>query len=174
MKLSPMEVHHKTFNKKMIGYDEKEVDTFLTEVATQLEQLISERNSLKEALREKDMRLAEFKEREQTLQSTIHSASTMAEKMREDAHREAKLIVNDASQKAEAIIRDAKESLRKMYTEISDIKRIRMQFESSFRALINAHVHLIDEGNKVFTTYESTITHANTQHTPNSGSRLDV
>lgn len=154
MKLTPIEVYQKTFNKKMRGYDEKEVDAYLSEIAATFEQLLNEKNSLKDSLREKDLRLAEYKEREQTLQSTIQTASHMAEKMREDAGREAKLIVQDAQQKAEAIVRDAKESLRKMYTEISDIKRIRMQFESGFKALINAHLNLIEEGHKVFTAFD--------------------
>jgi cell division initiation protein len=155
MKITPMEIHQKRFTKKMMGYDTKEVENFLSEIATNLEQIISERNSLREAIREKELQLAEYKEREQTLQNTIQTAAVMAEKMREDALREAKLILNDANQKAEVIVRDAKENLRKMYTEIADLKRIRMQFESSFKALMNAHLSLIDEGSKVFQTYDS-------------------
>lgn len=154
MKQTPIEIYQKTFNKKMRGYDEKEVETYLNEVAATLEQLLNEKNALKESLREKDLRLAEYKERELTLQSTIQTASQMAEKMREDAGREAKLILQDAQQRADAIVRDAKENLRKMYTEISDIKRIRLQFESGFKALINAHLNLIDEGHKVFTAFD--------------------
>ena len=154
MKLTPIEIYQKQFSKKMRGYDDKEVEAFLSELAQQMEQLILEKNALKESLREKELRLAEFKEREYTLQSTIQTASVMSEKMREDAEREAKLIIQDANQRAETIVRDAKDSLRKMYAEISDIKRIRMQFESGFKALINAHLNLIDEGHKVFTAFE--------------------
>jgi len=154
MKITPMEIHQKRLSKKLMGYDPKEVDAFLAEIAAHLEQIISERNSLREAAREKELRLIEHKEREQALQNTIQTAALMAEKMREDAQREAKLILNDATQKSEAITRDAKDNLRKMYSEISDIKRIRLQFESSFKALMNAHLSLIDEGGKVFQTYD--------------------
>jgi len=154
MKITPMEIHQKRFTKKMMGYDPKEVENFLNEIATNYEQMIAERNSLREAIREKELRLAEHKEREQALQNTIQTAAVMAEKMREDAVREAKLILNDANQKAETIVMDAKESLRKMYAEIADLKRIRMQFESSFKALMNAHLSLIEEGSKVFQTYD--------------------
>ena len=133
----------------------------MSELATHLESMIAERISLREALREKEMRLLEYKEREQTLQNAIQTASLMAEKMREDAQREAKLIIQDANQKGEMIIRDAKENLRKMYSEISNIKRIRMQFESSFKALMNAHLNLLEEGNKVFENYENKLS-ANT------------
>jgi cell division initiation protein len=156
-----MEIHQKKFEKKIWGYDPKEVDQFLSELATNIEMLISERNSLREAVREKEMRLIEYKEREQALQNTIQTAAVMAEKMREDAQREATLIINDANQRGEAIVRDAKENLRKMYAEIADIKRIRMQFESSFRALMNAHLSLIEEGNKVFQTYDGNLSNSN-------------
>lgn len=158
MKITPMEIHQKRFTKKMLGYHEKEVETFLAEVATHIETLIAERNSLRDAVRERDLRLAEHKEREQALQNTIQTAAVMAEKMREDAHRESKLILNDANQKAEAIVRDAKDNLRKMYAEIADIKRIRMQFESSFKALVSAHLNLVDEGSKIFQTYDTNVT----------------
>jgi cell division initiation protein len=155
MKLTPMEIHQKTFTKKMFGYDEKEVSLFFTELATYLEQILHEKNILRDSLREKELRLAENKEREMTLQNTIQAATHMTEKMREDAEREAKLILNEANQRAETIVRDAKENLRKMYSEIADIKRIRMQFEASFKALVQAHLSLLEEGNNVFKTHES-------------------
>ena len=154
MKITPSQLHQKTFKKSLIGYDPSEVENYLEQVATYLEELLIEKNALQESLREKDLRLAEYKEREQKLQTTIHSAAQMAEKMRDDAQREAKLILQDAEQKAEMIVRDAKENLKKMYQEIHDLKRIRMQFESSFRALMNAHMNLIEEGSRIFQNFE--------------------
>jgi cell division initiation protein len=146
MKHYPSEIANKRFERKMMGYDPDEVMDYLTVLAAQMDALLQERNSLREAIKEKELSLLEYKERDQVLKATITSASQMAERMRGDAEREAKLIINDANQKAELITRDAKDSLKKVFTEIGDLKRTRLQFEANLRAMIQAHMSLIDQG----------------------------
>lgn len=148
MKITPVDIAHKNFNKKMIGLDPDEVSEFLAQVANQMEHLIHERNSLREAVREKEMSLMEYKERDQVLKSTIHTATQMAERLKLDAERETKLIIADAYQKAEILTRDAKESLRKMYDDVAQLKRVRLQFEANLKALAQAHLGLIEQGEK--------------------------
>lgn len=146
MKHYPSEIANKRFERKMMGYDPDEVMDYLTVLAAQMDALLQERNSLREAIKEKELSLLEYKERDQVLKATITSASQMAERMRGDAEREAKLIINDANQKAELITRDAKDSLKKVFTELGDLKRTRLQFEANLRAMIQAHLSLIEQG----------------------------
>lgn len=148
MKLSPSDIAKKTFSKKMMGFDQDEVLDYLAKIAQHLETLMQERNVLKETIREKELSLMEYKERDQILKNAITTASQMTEKLRTDAERESKLILNDAQQKAEIITRDAKESLKKIYTEVSDLKRTRMQFEANLKALAQAHLSLLDQGER--------------------------
>lgn len=145
MKIAPIDVTHKAFGRKLMGYDSDEVREFLRNIADEMETLIHERNMLKETLREKELSIMEYKERDEMLKKTISTATTMAEKIRIDADREAKLIVNDAQQKAEVIIRDARDSLKKTYNEISELKRIRLQFESNLKALAKAHLSMVEQ-----------------------------
>lgn len=146
MKHYPAEIAHKTFERKMMGYDPEEVADYLTVIAAQIDALMQDRNALKEALKEKELNLLEYKERDQVLKATITSASQMTEKMRADAEREAKLIINDAQQKAELITRDAKDSLKKVFSEIADLKKTRMQFEANLKAMVQAHLSLLEQG----------------------------
>lgn len=148
MKITPIDIVHKSFSKKMFGLDADEVSDFMTQVASQMEALIQERNSLKEHMREKDLALLEYKERDQVLKNTIATASQMTERLRQDADREAKLIIADANQKAEMIMRDSRDSLKKMYQEITELKRARMQFEANLKALVQAHLGLLEQGEK--------------------------
>lgn len=148
MKITPIDIAHKNFNKKMLGLDENEVMDFLQRVASQMEELIHERNSLRELVRERELQLNDQKERDQVLKSTISTAGQMAERLRSDAEREAKLILADAHQKAEMITRDSRDSLKKAYQEISDLKRMRMQFEANLKAMAQAHLALIEQGEK--------------------------
>lgn len=148
MKITPIDIAHKNFGKKMLGLDEAEVNDFLQQIASSMEALILERNSLREQMREKEMQLNEFKERDQVLKNTISTAGQMADRLRADAERECKLIIMDAQQKAEIIVRDSRDSLRKMYQEVTDLKRVRMQFEANLKALAQAHLTLLDQGEK--------------------------
>ena len=148
MRITPIDIAHKTFGKKMLGLDAEEVTDFMQNVAAQMEALTHERNTLKETLREKDLALAEYKERDKVLKDTIATASQMSEKFRQDAERESKLIVADAHQKGDLIIRDARDSLKKMYQEVTDLKRVRMQFEANLKALAQAHMTLLEQGER--------------------------
>ncbi len=148
MRITPIDIAHRSFGKRMMGLDPDEVMDFLQQIAGQMEALIQERNTLKEGLREKDLSLIEYKERDQILKETIATAGQMAERLRQDAEREAKLIITDAQQKAEIITRDSRDSLKKMYQEVTDLKRVRMQFEANLKALAQAHLSLLEQGEK--------------------------
>lgn len=160
MKITPVDLAHKSFNKKMFGLDEADVTDYLSQVAATLEELIHERNALREKIREKDLQLAEFKDRDQVLKNTIATASQMADRIRHDTERECKLILADAQQKAEIISRDARDSLKKMYQEISDLKRMRLQFEANLKALAQSHLSLIEQGEKYIPTASFGISNA--------------
>lgn len=148
MRITPIDIAHKSFGKKMMGLDADEVMDFLQQIAAQMESLIQERNTLKEAIREKELSLMEYKERDQVLKETIATATQMADRLRQDADREAKLIIADAQQKAEIITRDSRDSLKKMYQEVTELKRVRMQFEANLKALAQAHLSLLEQGEK--------------------------
>jgi len=149
MRIAPIDIAHKTFHRKMMGFDPDEVMDFMRQVAAELEALVKERNSLKETLREKELAVAEYRERDELLKSTIATATRMSEKMQIDAEREAKLIINDANQKADMIVRESRDSLKRIYQEITDLKRVRMQFENNLKALIQSHATMLEQGQKI-------------------------
>ena len=149
MKIAPIDIAHKTFSKKMMGLDAEEVMTFLRDVADQMEEIIRERNQLKEALRDKDLAIGEYRQRDDSLKATITTATRMSEQIRQDAEREAKLILNDAQQRGEAITRDARDNLKRIYQEINDLKRARVQFETGLRSMMHAHLSMLDQSHMV-------------------------
>ena len=54
----------------------------------------------------------------------------------------------DAQQKSEIVTRDSRDSLKRIYQEMSDLKRARMQFEANLKALAQAHLSLLEQGEK--------------------------
>jgi cell division initiation protein len=149
MKVAPIDIAHKSFNRKMMGLDPQEVTDFLRQISDEMESLIRDRNNLREQMREKDLQIIEFRERDELLKSTITTATRMSEKLQADAEREARLIISDAKQQGEMIIRDARDSLKKIFSEITELKKIRMQYENNLRALVQSHLTMMDQGQKV-------------------------
>ncbi len=156
MKIAPIDIAHKSFTRKMMGLDQNEVMDFLRQIADEMEALIRDRNNLREQLREKDLAIIEFRERDELLKNTITTATRMSEKMQQDAERETRLILNDAKQQAEMIVRDARDSLKKIFQEINDLKRIRMQYENNIRTLVQSHLQMIEQGQKIMPDPELT------------------
>jgi cell division initiation protein len=149
MKVAPIDIAHKSFNRKMMGLDPEDVTTFLRQIAEEMESLIRDRNNLREQIREKDLAIIEFRERDELLKNTITTATKMSERLQSDAEREARLIISDAKQQGEMIIRDARDSLKKIFGEITELKKIRMQYENNLRTLISSHLQMMDQGHKI-------------------------
>lgn len=143
MKIVPIDIAHKSFNRKVMGYDPNEVSQFLNAVAEELESVIHERNRMAEALREKELQLLEYKDRDRILKDTITTAQKMSERIRSESDREAQIILQDAHHKAEMIVRDSRDSLRNVYRDINDIKKIKMQFEANLKAMLETHLNLL-------------------------------
>ena len=150
MKIAPIDIAHKGFNRKMFGLDPEEVMEFLKSVSEEMETLIRERNQMKEAVREKELNILEYRERDKVLKDTIISAQRMSDKMKEDAEREVRLIINDAHQKAEIIVRDSKDSIKKLYREVTDLQKVRSQYEANMRSMMQAHLALLDQQDRYF------------------------
>ena len=146
MKYFPKEIAAKIFDRKMMGYDPEQVEDYLVAIAAQMEALLQENTYIKSTLREKEIDLIQYKDREQLLQQTMTHASQTTEKMKQDANRDGKLIVEEAHQKAEMIVSEANASLRKMFQEISELKKSKMQFEANLKAMAQAHLSLLDQG----------------------------
>jgi len=130
----------------MRGFDTAQVQGFLTKVTRELGVAFEDYQETKKTLKKTQVELQEYKEREDLLRKTLATATQMSDKMKTDSGREAKLIVSDAHHKAEMITRDAKDSLRKIYQDISELRRVRLQFEHNLKAILSSHMNMIEQG----------------------------
>ena len=146
MKVAPIDIAHKTFGKKLYGLDADEVYDFLKDIADEMEEMVRKANNLDEKVTGQQSTISDFKEREESLKKTLHTASQMSERIQHEAEKESSLIIRDARQRADIIIKEARDSLKKMYQEINDLKKARMQFESGLKSLVKAHVAMIEQG----------------------------
>ncbi len=149
MRVAPIDIAHKTFGRKLFGLDTEEVYDFLRDLADEVETVTRAQEQLQEKLKDNEKTIQEFKQREESLQQTLQSAAQMSERIRTEAQRESDLVIREARQRADIIIKEARESLRKMYQDINDLKKSRMQFEAGLKSLVKAHLAMIDQGHSV-------------------------
>jgi cell division initiation protein len=145
MKLTPLDLHQKTFRKVALGgLDEREVRTWLDLVAAQLEELIRKTNRQDEELRRREARINEFKDREQLLQQTLTTTQKVAEEMKANARKEVDIIISEAELQAEKIIANAQARRMQLVGEIEELKRGRASFVQQMQGLLDQHKAMLD------------------------------
>lgn len=141
-------INTKKFSKKMRGFDPVEVTIFLKQMARGFEKSFEGHQEATKRLKQVEVELQEYKEREDLLKKTLANATEMSTRIQDDSSREAKLIISDAHHKAEMITRDAKDSLRRIYQDISELRRVRLQFEHNLKAILNSHIAMLEQGQR--------------------------
>jgi cell division initiation protein len=144
MNITPLDITQKQFRKALRGYEREEVEGFLSLVAVEFEALVKEVNALREDNQRKVEELAEHKGRERTLQETLVTAQKASEDIRESARKEAEITISDAELQAEKIVQGAHARFLRIVDDINELKRQRVQFESTVRMLVESHLKLIE------------------------------
>jgi cell division initiation protein len=144
MKLTPLDIQQQQFRTTFWGFDQKEVDAFLDLLATDVEELIRNNNSLREELKRKDAELQEHRERERTLKETMITATRITEDIKQNARKEAEIIIGAAEAQAEQIIQNAHTRLVRIMEDIDELRRQKAQFEGSLGSILSTHQKLLE------------------------------
>src|SRR3954471_20593123 len=105
MALTPVEIRHIKVGRSLLGYKRAAVDALLADVATSFEDVWRERADLADKVEQLDADLVRHKELESLLRTTLVSAERASAEMREQARREAEVILQEAHAEARAISR---------------------------------------------------------------------
>jgi cell division initiation protein len=144
MRITPLDIQQKQFPVRFRGFDMEEVYAFLEVVREEMEDLIRQNTSLKEQVHRLEAQLQDYRQIEDTLRETLLMAQQMVEDYKENARKEAELIIKEAEQKADAIVRQAQEKVLKIHEDIMDLKGIRRHFKEELRRLIESHLRMLD------------------------------
>ncbi|MBI5826862.1 MAG: DivIVA domain-containing protein [Deltaproteobacteria bacterium] len=139
MRVTALEISSHRFNKALRGYDKKEVDALKDLAAEALADAAREISELEGKLKESARQLAEHVERENMLKGTITTAHKMVEDLKNNAVKEAELIVAEARVRADEIIRDAHKRATALQDDIYRLKRQRIELETAMKAIIEYH-----------------------------------
>jgi cell division initiation protein len=139
-----MDIQQKQFHLRLRGFDIREVDAFLAEVAEEVEAIIRDQMALKEELHHKELDLQRLREVETTLKNTLLTTQQVIEEMKNNAKKEAELIIREAEDRAEAAMEEAHRRLAQISEEIVSLKREKRIFMEKLRGLIEMHLRLLE------------------------------
>lgn len=144
MKITPLDIQQQQFKGKMLGgLDPEDVDAFLQLVGREMEELIRENAELKEQRRRAAAAMDELTEKEKSLRETMLAAQRITEEMKANAEKEARLIISEAEMKAEKIVAESETRLARLRNEIQDLRRQKIQFETSLKGLLDSHYKML-------------------------------
>src|SRR5918999_4961675 len=107
MALTPVEIRYVTLGRGLLGYRRSATDSLLDEIVDSFEDVWRNRADLAERVEQLEADLVRYRELETLLRTTLVSAERAAGELREQAQREAELIVGEAQAEARAITRRA-------------------------------------------------------------------
>lgn len=145
MRITPLDIQQQQFKGKMLGgLDPDDVDTFLQLVAKEFESLIRENVDLKELAKKTSVEIDEMGQREHSLRETMLAAQKITEEMKSNAQKEATLIISEAEVKAEKMLIEAEQRLARLNDQIIEMRRQKIQFETSLKSLLQTHYKMLD------------------------------
>jgi len=134
--LTPVEIRHLKAARSLVGgYKRTAVDALMDEIVASFEDVWRERADLADKVEQLEADLVRYRELEALLRTTLVSAEKSAVSLREQAGREADLIVEEARSEARAITRTARADHDRLVTEVRRMK-----------SLLHSALALVDEG----------------------------
>lgn len=134
MPLTPVEIRHLELRRGLLGYRRAGVHKVMDDIAESFEAVWRDRSQLAERVEELEKEISRHVELEGLLRSTLVAAERASQEMKEQARREADVIVTEANAESRRIVRDAiseKEML------LADARRV--------RALLQSALAVVDE-----------------------------
>src|SRR5690606_30119277 len=138
--LTPVDVRRYDFGSAMRGYDRQRVDQFREQLAEELERLIRANGELEAKVRNVHEQLKHFRERDKAINEALVSAQQLREEVKEQAQREADLIMREAQSAASKLQEDARSQIGALMREIEALDRTRRAYLAQIRAYAERHI----------------------------------
>ena len=145
--LTPLDVKKKKgdFRRAVRGYDTAAVDDFLDTVAARMEELVRENVVASARVDSMQESIGNYRERERAMNEALVSAQQLREEMREQAAREADLVLREARAEAERIVGDARRQAAAAAEALRRLQGQRVRFLRIFRTLLERQLQEVEQ-----------------------------
>lgn len=181
MKITPIEIRQKDFEKAFRGYEKDEVDAFLLSLSQEWERVIDENKELKRRLETSEKEVTRLRDVENSLFRTLKTAEDTGANLIEQANKTADLHIKEAQMNAEAILNEARSRAKSMIEEAEEkSKDILDELQSEVKTIENEYKYidnqkdnlLQDLKNLVNDTMEKVNRHSSKRSTDNFEKKL--
>jgi DivIVA domain-containing protein len=134
--LTSLDVRRFDFGRAFRGYDPAKVEHFREQVAEEIERLTRVNQDIDTKARSFHEQLRAFRERDKALNEALVSAQQLRADSREQAEREAQLLLKEAQAEGARIVEGARTEVRRMEQELDALDRSRRTYLAQMRALL--------------------------------------
>jgi cell division initiation protein len=150
MRITPLDVRKQEFKKIMRGLDANEVYAFLSTVADEYEAVLNDNKALRERLLELDDKVQEYRAIERSLRDTLLTAERVTMEAKDNARREATLIIKEAQLEANKSLRDISADGARLRQEIQRLRSQRDAYLAKMKVVAESHVKFIESASRDF------------------------
>ncbi len=142
--LTPLDVRSHQFARALRGYDRAQVDDFKLRLSSEIERLIRERIQAEERLKSATEQLRVYRERERALNEALVTAQQLRSDTRQQAEREAELVVREAEAEATRLLNRARIEEQLVRERTGGASRNFVAYVAGLRALMERHLAELD------------------------------
>jgi len=146
MEFNSLDIRYQEFKKGIRGYAVEEVRAYLGQLADYVAELQEKNQELEKRIGELEEELARHRQSEEELKRAVVAAERIARDVREQANREAELIVKEAQSLKEQTLREAVDHVKRMQRDIETLRQQRDLFREQFRAMLEGYLKSLDQG----------------------------
>lgn len=161
MKITPLEIKKKTFEKQIRGYDKEEVHAFLLSLSHEWENALDQIKSLDVQLKKTEEDVKKLREVESSLYKTLKTAEDTGFNMIDQAKKTAELHLKETQMDADALLNESKARARNIIDDAElNSKQILEGMDNELKELYRVYSMLEDHRDDVLNelTNLSTIT----------------
>jgi cell division initiation protein len=144
MRVTPLDIRKQEFKKVMRGLDSEEVYAFLNTIAEEYEAVLSDNKNLRERIVAIEERLNEYKAIETNLRNTLITAEKLTQEAKENARREASLMIREAEMEADRAAETIRANTSQLRREILELKKNKDNYLTRLKTLVDSHRKMID------------------------------
>ncbi len=139
----------KKFKSSFRGYAKEEVNEFVTDVISKLENIITEVEKKDDELARLYEKIKGYEEREVNLNRALVMAENTSEQIKRMAREEANMVVDEARNNANRIINDSLIRAEKTELEATLLRKNITIFKKRLRSILETQLEMVDEIEKV-------------------------
>lgn len=143
MVLTPLDIHNKEFPVKMRGYDQDQVNDYLDQIIKDYEMVLKEKRELEKNLQFSEEKVGHFNNLQDALNKSIIVAQDAADRLKENAAKEANIIRLEAEKNADRLLDEAVSKARKITTETDELKKQSRVFKQRLQIMIESQLEMV-------------------------------